>query len=72
MWWRYPDTEEARSDTPAAEVPLHELDNVVLSPHRAGHAAETEELRIRHLAMLLAQLRAGEEPTTRVDRVRGY
>ncbi|MBX2800479.1 MAG: hypothetical protein KTR31_22565 [Myxococcales bacterium] len=72
VWWRYPKDEAARSDTPAAEHPFHELDNVVLSPHRAGHAAETEAHRIRHLADLLTELCAGREPPTRVDRDRGY
>jgi phosphoglycerate dehydrogenase-like enzyme len=48
------------------------LDNVVMSPHRAGWSAETEDLRITHLAALL-NAAAGDEPMpNRVDLSRGY
>lgn len=71
VWWRYPEPEH-RSCTPPAEHPFHELDNVVLSPHRAAHGAETEDLRTQHLIELLTTLARGEEPATRVDPQRGY
>ncbi len=69
VWWRYPER-EARDATPPA--PFHELDNVVLSPHRAAHARETEALRQAHLDRLLEALRHGEEPGGRVDVEAGY
>ena len=71
VWWRYPG-EDAREHTPPAEAPFHELDNVVLSPHRAGHADATERLRTEHLATVLAALAGGREPATRIDPGRGY
>lgn len=71
VWWRYPDAEH-RHDTPPAECAFHELDNVVCSPHRAGHGAETEELRTAHLAEVLADLAQGRTPASRVDPTLGY
>jgi len=72
VWWRYPKTEEERAHTPPSAHPFHELDNVVMSPHRGGHVAATEALRARHLADVLAALARGESPPTRVDLDRGY
>lgn len=71
VWWHYPDA-DARDDTPPSRLGLHRLDRVVLSPHRAGHALQTETLRTQHLAALLATLAAGGEPDTRVDVAQGY
>ncbi len=72
VWYRYPRDEAQRSSTLPSELPFHELDNVVLSPHRGGTAAETEQLRSEHLARLLNQLAKGEQPSTRVDVQAGY
>jgi len=74
VWYRYP-PRHARGKarpTPPSNFPFHELDNVVMSPHRAGWSAETEDLRITHLAALL-NAAAGDEPMpNRVDLSRGY
>ena len=71
VWWRMPGSGE-REHTPPSTWPFHELDNVVLSPHRAGHAANTEELRMRALAAVLADLAEGRAPSSRVDLGAGY
>jgi len=42
VWYNYPADEAARSHTPRSTYPFHELDNVVMSPHRAGGSDETE------------------------------
>lgn len=57
VWYRYPQAD----DGPAwpSDLPFHELDNVVLSPHRAGDGDRTEEQRIEALAELLGRLEAG-------------
>ena len=72
VWYRYPTSEEERVATPPSEFPFHDLDNVVLSPHRAGHSGRTEILRAEHLATLLCALAAEGEVGDRVDPVRGY
>jgi phosphoglycerate dehydrogenase-like enzyme len=72
VWYRYPESEQARTDTLPSAFPLHELDNVVLSPHRAGHTDRSEELRATHLAQLLNIAARGEPIPNRVDLEAGY
>lgn len=72
VWYNYPADEEARSHTPPADHPFHELDNVVMSPHRAGHTEETERLRMEHLAELLNAAARGQPMPNRVDLQAGY
>ena len=71
VWWHYPQSEEARGNTSPANCDFASLENVVLSPHRAGHSDRTEELRAMHLAQLLN----GGDPGAlgnQVDVSRGY
>jgi phosphoglycerate dehydrogenase-like enzyme len=72
VWYRYPADKEARSHTPPADHPFHALDNVVMSPHRAGHTTETERLRMEHLAELLNAAARGEPMPNRIDLQAGY
>ena len=74
VWYNYPTDEPGRSATRPSEYPFHELDNVVMSPHRAGapHTPETESLRMRALADLLNAAARGEPIPNRVDLVLGY
>jgi phosphoglycerate dehydrogenase-like enzyme len=72
VWYNYPADEAARSHTQPSAYPFHELDNVVMSPHRGGGSNETERLRMRHLAALLNAAARGEEMPNRVDLQVGY
>ena len=72
VWYNYPADEAARSHTPPSAYPFHELDNVVMSPHRAGGADETEMLRMMHLAALFNAAARGNEIPNRVDLQAGY
>ena len=72
VWYRYPENESAHVGTLPARLPFHELDNVVLSPHRAGDNVETESRRMAALAALLNAAARGELPPNRVDLERGY
>lgn len=74
VWYHYPPDEAARTDTAPADVPFHELDNVVLSPHRggAGGNAEIEVLRMAALARTLNAAARGDEIPHRVDIDAGY
>lgn len=69
VWYQYP-TEASPTTFPSSR-PFHELDNVVLSPHRAGSTAEIESERIRALAELINSLEDGSAPPP-VDITRGY
>ena len=72
VWYNYPADEEARLNTPPAEFPFHELENVVMSPHRAGGTAETERLRMLHLADALNAAARGDPIPNPVDLEKGY
>lgn len=72
VWYRYPEDEAARAGTPPATLPFHELDNIVMSPHRAGLCAETERLRAVFLAEMLNAGARGEPMPGRVDLDAGY
>lgn len=72
VWYNYPPHEAARAYTPPSAFPFHELDNVVLSPHRAGGTAETNVRRMAHLARLLNAAARGETLPNRVDLQAGY
>lgn len=74
VWYHYPGDEASRLNTPPADVPLHTLDNVVLSPHRAGGGgnAEIEVLRMNALAEMLLTAARGEPLPNRVDLDAGY
>jgi phosphoglycerate dehydrogenase-like enzyme len=74
VWYHYPPDKESRAATMPAETPLHELDNVVFSPHRSAalHADGGERLRLKALADLLTAAVRGEPLPNRVDLARGY
>ena len=72
VWYNYPSDEAARASTPPSAYPFHELANVVMSPHRAGHSDETEFLRMTHLADLLNAAAEGRPMPNRVDLAAGY
>jgi phosphoglycerate dehydrogenase-like enzyme len=72
VWYNYPADQEARAHTPPSAFPFHELDNVVMSPHRAGGSTETERLRRIHLAELLNAAARGQPMPNRIDLQAGY
>lgn len=73
VWWQYPKSGMTgdTSQRPSA-YPIHELDNVVMSPHRGGLTSDDERLRLTHLAVLLTSLYNKKPISTRVDIQRGY
>lgn len=72
VWYNYPPDEEARAHTPPADHAFHRLDNVVMSPHRAGGSLEADLRWVDHLAALLNAAARGEEMPNRVDVAAGY
>jgi phosphoglycerate dehydrogenase-like enzyme len=72
VWYNYPESQESRASTPPSAYPFHELPNVIVTPHLAGHSDGTEALRARELAHVLnLTLREGTPPG-RVDVELGY
>lgn len=72
VWYSYPPDEAARAHHRPSAFPFHELDNVVMSPHRGGAADETARLRMTHLAVLLNAAAAGRSLPDQVDVAAGY
>jgi len=72
VWYNYPEDERTRARTFPADYPFHELDNVVMSPHRGGATQETESLRMTHLANMLNTAIQGNPMPNLVDLQAGY
>lgn len=72
VWYNYPTEPETRQNTPPSDYPFHELDNVVMSPHRGGDSTSSEAARMAHLAELLNALARGEPVENQVDVQAGY
>jgi phosphoglycerate dehydrogenase-like enzyme len=72
VWYHYPQSEAEWTHTPPADFPFHKLDNVVLSPHRAGQSSETETLRMVALAELLNAAAEGKSLPNPVNLQAGY
>ncbi|MDP2966412.1 MAG: NAD(P)-dependent oxidoreductase [Pelolinea sp.] len=74
VWYNYPKKDDDQPNTPPADYPFHKLDNIVMSPHRAGslNQNDIEILRMTHLAELLNQAARGNPIPNRVDPIKGY
>ncbi len=79
VWYHYPDAKRAdsKTNTPPADAPFHELDNMIMSPHRAGAFGNTdvEQARYTSIAKLINRLGSGasdDDLPNRVDLERGY
>jgi phosphoglycerate dehydrogenase-like enzyme len=72
VWYNYPEERDGRTPVAPANFPFHELENVVMSPHRAGGSDDTERLRVEHLARMLLAAARGEKLPNCVDLARGY
>lgn len=72
VWYNYPPDEASREHTPPADFPFHELDNVVMSPHRGGGSMEMDLLQMEHLAEMLNLAAHGQPLPNKVYPERGY
>ncbi|MEJ2758695.1 MAG: NAD(P)-dependent oxidoreductase, partial [Anaerolineales bacterium] len=72
VWYNYPPDEASRANTPPADVPFQELENVVMSPHRGGGAADIETVRMAYLANLLNTTALGNPMPNQIDLEKGY
>jgi phosphoglycerate dehydrogenase-like enzyme len=83
VWYRYPREDNSAVpgyfsqpasafNTPPSDYPYHELPNLVMSPHRGGATAGTEDRRVRHLGQIIEAAAAGEPVPNRVNLDLGY
>ena len=72
VWYNYPKDEESQVSTPPSQFPFAELNNVVMTPHLAGHTSDIEPRRREELAAILNSLATGTDLPKKVDPLRGY
>jgi len=72
VWYQYPRSEDARPNQPPSQFPFRELDNVVMSPHRAGSSRDNDRRRMIALAHLLNAVAGSEDVPNPVDPSAGY
>jgi phosphoglycerate dehydrogenase-like enzyme len=72
VWYHYPLRDEERANTAPSRFPFHELDNVVMSPHRGGWLSAAESSRVTELAALITAAAQGRPIPSEVDKELGY
>lgn len=72
VWANYPPSPDRAAFTFPSDLPFHELDNVVLSPHRTGHGEHVEDARADALLALVRALHRGDASVAPLDVERGY
>ena len=71
VWWRYPTKWRGRA-IPPADVPFHELDNIVISPHRAAYSENLDRDLYQFAGENILRFIRGETPLNIIDLKRGY
>ncbi len=72
VWWNYPQWGKAEMRLPSVNFPYHELDNLVLSPHRAAYSENIMRDQIRFVGENILRFINGETPLNIVDMRKGY
>jgi phosphoglycerate dehydrogenase-like enzyme len=71
VWWNYPKNKNVREQTFPSDAPLHELPNIIMSPHRANQTLGEEQARLEDIAKTIQAIAQGETRNL-VDVQRGY
>jgi len=72
VWWEYPRKRKGTIKPPSSDFAFHELDNVVLSPHRAAYSEGIMNEQIRFVGENILRFIRGEKPWNVVDMNLGY
>jgi phosphoglycerate dehydrogenase-like enzyme len=72
VWYNYPKGEDGKTNTMPSDYPFHELEQVILSPHRAGWLGRDDDSRIIFLADMLNRTARGEPLPNQIDIQLGY
>jgi phosphoglycerate dehydrogenase-like enzyme len=72
VWYHYPPDEAPSTRTFPSAYPFHELDNVILSPHRGGLTSGGQARGLAQVAGMLNAAARGEPMPNRVDVSVGY
>lgn len=71
VWYRYPEDQPSSSETLPATRPFHQLDNVVMSPHRADEVEGWQRHAVADVLLTLQDVLAGGRRNL-VDLNSGY
>ena len=71
VWWRYPKRWGGKG-VPPTDMPFQDLDNIVVSPHRAGYSENTEREYFQFAGENILRFIQGKEPLNIIDPKRGY
>ena len=71
VWWNYPQSRDEPVCRPS-NYPFHELDNVIMSPHRAAYSESIVNEQISFVAENVRRFLHGETPLNIVDPQREY
>ncbi|MHA2235626.1 MAG: 2-hydroxyacid dehydrogenase, partial [Candidatus Thorarchaeota archaeon] len=66
VWWRYP-KKWGGSEVPPSDIPFHELDNVVISPHRAAFSENSGREQREFAVENILRFIRGETPHNIID-----
>jgi phosphoglycerate dehydrogenase-like enzyme len=72
VWWDYPPKWGDSGQYPSEAFPFHDLDNIVISPHRAGFSENTQDNALKFAVENILRFSRGEEPKNIVDLHHGY
>jgi phosphoglycerate dehydrogenase-like enzyme len=72
VWWNYPQWGKPEMKMPSLNHPYHELDNVVMSPHRAAYCRSIERDHLEFAGENLLRFIRGDRPLNVVDMKLGY
>lgn len=67
VWWDYPATWGGSGKLPSEKYPFHELDNVVLSPHRAAYSENIMHDQLQFVGENILRFIRGEQPLNQVN-----
>jgi len=71
VWWNYPKAGESKNNTFPADAALHELDNIIMSPHRAASVSNTGAASFKDTVKTLNAINEGKS-RNQVDPSKGY
>ncbi len=72
VWWNYPQWGKPDMKMPSLDYPFQELDNVVMSPHRAAYSLGTQQAHLDFIRENVLRYVSGEQPLNIIDMKQGY
>ncbi|MFW9907310.1 MAG: 2-hydroxyacid dehydrogenase [Candidatus Thorarchaeota archaeon] len=72
VWWDYPEVWGGSGKMPSEKFPFHQLENVILSPHRAAYSENIMRDQVRFVGENILRFVEGKQPLNIVNMALGY